>query len=125
MNKITLPFLKAPSNNGSLIIGASTIPWVRRFTSKRTVHIRITTSFTFHNLNWDSGSRNTYSAVELATGRVITPDLGAAAPWANPVEGLRCEIPTTHVIVEHGVFMGKPSRPTVFINPKTLKDQQQ
>lgn len=72
------------------------------------------------NTYWDSGSRSTYTAVDLATGRskgapqYDPPQFGG--PRAAPV----VSIPEGIAIVETGVFMGKTATARIFINPANM-----
>lgn len=71
----------------------------------RTFRVCYTTDVTFYDTNWGGGSKNTYAAVQMTTGKVgrmVVP-----APWVNGIEGQRVQLPEDVVIVEHSVFCGK------------------
>lgn len=65
---------------------------------------------------WDGGSRDTYSAVQLATGATV------AMPDADPFNGAqrdrRIDIPAGVAIVRRSVFQGRDSGLTFYIRPE-------
>jgi hypothetical protein len=69
---------------------------------------------------WDGGSRSTYTAVDLLTGRskgapqYDPPQFGG--PRVDPVVSL----PEGIAIVETGVFMGKPATARVYVHPSNI-----
>lgn len=85
---------------------------------KRHVNIVSATSVTLQNLNWDGGSRNEYSAVDLREGTVKrSPNLGMAHPMENEYEGAKIAMRKDVIILQHGTFMGKPATMTIFCHP--------
>lgn len=71
----------------------------------RTFRVEYCTQVGFYDTNWGGGTRNTYAAVQMKTGKVGR--LVAKAPWINTVEGQRIDLPEDMVIVEHSIFCGK------------------
>ncbi len=85
---------------------------------KRSVIIRQADSITFYGVNWSGGSRSEYQACTVngkPLDRMI--DMGVAAPWDNPYEGLTVKIPPGMVVVEGGVFCGKNATLNITFNP--------
>lgn len=80
----------------------------RRFEIEFTPHI------TFRDTNWGGGTRNQYAAVS-GDGQVKT--FTAPAPWINPIEGKRVELPENVLIVCHTVFCGQDLGITIYANP--------
>ncbi len=72
------------------------------------------------NTYWDGGSRSTYTAIDLITGR------NKGAPQFNPPEfgGPKTApvvpIPEGIAIVETGIFLGKTAIARIFLNPANL-----
>lgn len=87
---------------------------------RRKVWIQPCEHMTMQGVNWSGGSRNTYTAIDLETGRQATPNTGAPAPWNNPFEGLEVAIPKGIVIVRTGFFCGKPSMMTIYVHPENM-----
>lgn len=83
---------------------------------KRNVTLRESNCVTLMNLNWDGGSRDTYTLVDLTT-RTTTP-LGnsMAAPWDNSDEGRKVDIPQGFAVVRTGTFCGKPATMNITFN---------
>lgn len=69
---------------------------------------------------WDSGSRSTYTAINLETGRNIGAPQYAPPQFGGPKTDPIVEIPEGVAIVETGVFCGKTATASVYVNPKNL-----
>ena len=88
---------------------------------KRKGYLRATTSVTLTGTYWDGGSRSTYTAIRLADMAIETapqfnpPQFGG--PASPPVVPLR----QGYVIIEHGIFCGKPSEPTIYVHPSDFQ----
>jgi hypothetical protein len=84
---------------------------------KTRAYLHVSESVSLSGTYWDGGSRSTYTAVDLATGRskgapqYDPPQFGG--PRAAPV----VVIPEGVAIVETGVFCGKTANASVYINP--------
>jgi hypothetical protein len=87
---------------------------------KRKVWIHVSESVTFSQVNWDGGSKSEYHALDLATGKLSSPDMGRKAPWENPFEGMTVAIPDGVVIARTGYFCGKPSTLALYVNPANM-----
>lgn len=87
---------------------------------RRTVVVAAVESVTLQGLNWDGGSKYVYSAVDLQSGKAVTPELGIAHPMFNENEGARIAMRPDVVICQHGVFMGKPSRMVIYVHPSNM-----
>lgn len=79
------------------------------------VYEQVTLSGTY----WDGGSRSSYTAVDIKTGRVGPAPQYNPPQFGGPVEAPRVDIPDGVAIVETGFFCGKPKTATVFVNPRT------
>lgn len=77
-------------------------------------------SVTLHGTYWDGGSRSTYTAVELATGRNKGAPQYAPPQFGGPRQAPEVQIPPDVVIVETGTFCGKPATATVYVNPANM-----
>jgi len=81
----------------------------------RTFQVEFTPTVTFHDTNWGGGTRNYYKAVRLEDGKVgAFPNF---APWNNPIEGKRVELPEGVVVVEHAIFCGQDLGLRFYANP--------
>lgn len=87
---------------------------------RKKVNICVTESVTLHDLNWSGGTRNQYSAVDLYSNEVATPNLGIPHPMFNENEGARIAMRPNVAIIQHGVFMGKPAKMTIYIHPENM-----
>lgn len=85
---------------------------------KKQYALNVTQKVTLQGLNWSGGSRTQYTAIDLDSLDSSTPNFGAPPPWANPAEGVAVEIPLNMVILEHGLFCGKPSTMVVHVRPE-------
>ena len=56
---------------------------------------------------WDGGSRESYSLVEIATGRAVPFPNQASAPWDANRQEIRFAIPAGFAVVRHSVFCGQ------------------
>lgn len=71
----------------------------------RSFQVEFTDTVTFYDTNWGGGTRNYYRAVRLDNGKVGS--FPSFAPWNNPIEGKRIELPENVVIVAHVIFCGQ------------------
>lgn len=71
-------------------------------------------SIVFSDTNWGGGSRVSYAAVK-SDGR--TAHVNVPAPWANPIEGQRANIPADIMVVTHSIFCGQDCGITIYVNP--------
>lgn len=77
-------------------------------------------SVTLSNTYWDGGSRSTYTAVDLATGRNKGAPQYAPPQFGGPRQAPEVELPADVVIVETGIFCGKTATATVYVNPANM-----
>lgn len=87
---------------------------------KKTVRVWPGTHVTLSGLNWSGGSKTQYHAFSLVDGRLSSPRFDGPPPWANPVEGVRVEIPLDTVVVSTGFFCGKPSTMYIYARPENM-----
>lgn len=88
---------------------------------KRTVRVMPTTSVRINNLNWDSGSKSVFHAVNLVSKRVKSMSHWVmSAPW-SPEQKYRenavVDLIPGFAVVETGWFMGKPSKAYLYVHP--------
>ena len=82
----------------------------------RTFKAYVTDSVTCRGMQWDGGSRSTYTAVNLQTGesRPITD----GRPWPqNMYTPPAIPLQRDQAIVEHSIFCGKDAGLTFYIHP--------
>ena len=87
----------------------------------RTVSVDASGAVGFYDTNWGGGTKNTYRAVtyRVDQGQLVITDtdrLHAPAPWVNPIEGKRVEVPEGVAVVEHSIFCGKDCGITIYVN---------
>ena len=75
----------------------------------------ITPSVTFSELNWSGGTKSTYIAVDMSTGR--QGRIPQRAPWAQPAEGQRRDLPPNVCVVEHAHFCGTDMGLRFYVHP--------
>jgi hypothetical protein len=65
---------------------------------------------------WDSGSRDSYQGVELATGKRYPLSMESEAPWGTRRE-IEVKLDNGKAVVEHSIFCGKDMGLTFYIHP--------
>jgi hypothetical protein len=80
----------------------------------RSISLEFRERVQFYNTNWEGGSRNYYSAVNVNGVVKHLPDF---APWDNPVEGNSFDLPVDVAVVMRTYFCGKDSGVTIFMHP--------
>lgn len=74
----------------------------------KTCYVEVRETISFHDLNWSGGSRNQYRACTIDGKPTGSLDkFNQAAPWNNPAEGAKAQIPPGLVVVQHCLFCGK------------------
>ena len=69
---------------------------------------------------WDGGSRTTYSAIELATGKAVPVSDNMSAPWSDKRQDLTVPLRAGFAIVKHSIFSGKDMGLTFFVHPSDV-----
>lgn len=69
---------------------------------------------------WSGGSRNTYSAIELATGRAAAVSDNMSSPWAAERQDRTVPLRAGFAIVKHSIFCGKDYGLTFFVHPSDV-----
>lgn len=87
--------------------------------SGRTYHVEFTETVYFSDTYWSGGTRNWYVAIDMSNGQVSR--MPSYAPWDNPAEGKRIELPEEVVIAEHSHFCGKDMGITFYAHPSRKK----
>jgi hypothetical protein len=80
----------------------------------RKIKVEFAKTLTFYDLNWSGGTRNKYVAIR-SDGLKL--NLIAPAPWDNPYEDLKVDIPADVIVVKHAHFCGKDCGITIYVNP--------
>jgi|SRR5215469_5805473 len=66
---------------------------------------------------WEGGSRDTYSFVELSTGRSVPTPGQKLAPWDASRHQYEGELPQGIALVRHSIFFGKDTGLTFYVRP--------
>jgi hypothetical protein len=66
---------------------------------------------------WDGGSRDTYIAVELKTGKTVTASDHFSAPWDNSRVDRVVTLQQGLVVIRHTISRGRDLGLTFFMNP--------
>ena len=69
---------------------------------------------------WDGGSRNTYSAIELATGRAAAVSDNMSAPWNADRQDKVIPLKSGFAIVKHVIFCGTDLGLTFYVYPSDI-----
>ena len=86
---------------------------VKSLTRRQKGSICVADQVSIGSMQWDSGSRELYTVVELATGR--SQQWSDDRPWPENMHGAgKATMRPGYVIVRHGTFMGKDSFPTIY-----------
>ncbi len=85
-------------------------------TRKREIILIVDDSVSVYNTFWDGGSKNTYKAVQLETGKTAELITGSS-PWNAVSEGKTIGLVPGVAIVKQSVFCGKDMCLMVYIHP--------
>jgi hypothetical protein len=66
---------------------------------------------------WDSGSRDSYQGVELATGKRYPLTMENTSPWNGVRRDIEVQLDNGKAIVEHSIHCGKDEGLTFYIHP--------
>lgn len=75
---------------------------------------------TLSDTYWDGGSRSTYTAVDLMTGRSKGAPQFDPPQFGGPATSPVVSIPEGIAIIRTGVFMGKTATATIYVNPSNM-----
>ena len=84
---------------------------------KREARLLVQTEVDLYGTYWDGGTRNTYTAVDMITGRSKGAPQFDPPQFGGPATTPRVAIPQGVAIVKTGVFCGKTATAYVYINP--------
>jgi len=87
---------------------------------KREARVIPATSVTLYGTYWSGGSRNTYTAVDLATGKVATAAQFNPPQFGGPAESPTVDIPEGVCIIRHGYFCGEPAMAYIHVHPANM-----
>ena len=66
---------------------------------------------------WSGGSRETYSAIELATGKAVSASDNASAPWSETRADKTVTLRSGFAVVKSIMFQGKDLGLTFYVHP--------
>jgi hypothetical protein len=66
---------------------------------------------------WSGGSRDSYQAIELATGKAMDAINHNAAPWNPERKEKTIALRPGYAVVEHSIFCGRDSGLTFYVHP--------
>ena len=66
---------------------------------------------------WSGGSRDTYQAIELATGRAAVASDNVSAPWDKERKDVTIALRSGFAVVKFTMFQGKDLGLTFFVHP--------
>lgn len=81
----------------------------------RKVRVVFEETVILHDTNWGGGTRNWYYFFNMENSQGQT--LPAPAPWVNPFEGERVELPESVIVIERSHFCGKDLGLTIHAHP--------
>lgn len=84
---------------------------------KHKAYLTVTDTVELQGTYWDSGSRSTYVAVDLASKVSRGAPQYAPPQFGGPRSTPTVTLPVGVAIVEGGIFCGKPATARVFIHP--------
>ena len=71
--------------------------------------------------NWDSGSRDTYSAIELATGKSMAASNNYSAPWDKDRKDQHIALRSGFAVIRHSIFCGRDMGLTFYVHPEDIE----
>jgi len=83
----------------------------------RKFRLEFTSQVGFYDTNWSGGTRSYYAAVRADGKHARLPEF---APWANPIEGKKIDLPVEVLVVEHTHFCGQDCGIIIYANPQHL-----
>lgn len=69
---------------------------------------------------WNGGSRDTYSFVELGSGRTVQSPYQQTAPWDQHSSEFSAQLPPEIALIEHTIFCGKDLGLTFYLHPDAV-----
>jgi hypothetical protein len=66
---------------------------------------------------WSGGSRDTYQAIDLSTGRAINASDNMSAPWSDTRTDKTVTLRSGFAVVKHTLFSGRDLGLTFYIHP--------
>lgn len=84
---------------------------------KRKAFVSVVDFVTLTGTYWDGGSRDTYTAVDLASYQRITAPQYDPPQFGGPAKPLTVDLPNNVAIVRTGVFCGKTATAHVYVKP--------
>lgn len=108
----TIPLKSAPELK-RVVLAAD--PSYKKHNAFFSVHASVELTGTY----WDGGSRDTYTAVDIATGRNQGAPQYAPPQFGGPRVAPKVDIPDGIAIVRTGIFCGKTAVAHVYVNANT------
>jgi hypothetical protein len=67
---------------------------------------------------WEGGSRDTYQAIELATGRAVAVSDNMSSPWNSSRQDQTITLRPGLAVVRHSIFCGKDTGLRFYVHPE-------
>lgn len=83
----------------------------------RKFRAKVATNVGIYGLSWSGGSCSTYRLVRIEDGEQAGAPGTNLAPWNNPYEGQKLDIPPGYVCIEHAIFCGKDMGLRITVHP--------
>lgn len=87
---------------------------------KRIFSLSARDTVTIDGTFWDEGSRSTYTAVDIATGRASAAPQYAPPQFGGPRVAPAVPVPPGVAIVRTGISSGKTATACIYLNPADL-----
>lgn len=87
---------------------------------KRDAYVYARDMVTLGGTYWDGGSRSTYTAVALDSGRTSAAEQFAPPQFGDPRVAPTVTLPDGIVIVKTGIFCGKTATAAVYVRPDNM-----
>jgi hypothetical protein len=91
---------------------------------KQSINVVAAENVTLYDLNWSGGTKNIYHFAPVNGNEIDLPfDMGARAPWNNPYENQKVNIPQGFCVIQEGFFRGQETSATIYFHPNDMPKQ--
>lgn len=88
------------------------------YTGRRAISVTPVESIAISGTFWDEGSRSTYSAYSIVTGRLMPLPKYNPPQFGGPSQAPVVEIPSGIAVIRSSIFRGKSMPPNIFVRPE-------